>query len=238
MNDLSENAKFFDRLVDLVPAKYYHPSDQELVNTKYLKKNAKAAAKQVMKQQYKQNKRAKLNPDTAKTSLQIQQQQAEGLQQSDSDEDDDDEKPVMQQPAQAKQPEPVKMLNLPEGEARVACACMCQHTVANMPCLQVLYHPTSICKKSYSSVCRYVLSNLSNSTWVVARVPLQIAFANTELIAPCRNCASKGTLMKRPSKQAKARSVGTRTRTKARASRVHPKSLAQLQLPKLGDSVS
>ena len=130
MADLSENAKFFDRLVDLVPAKYYHPSDQELVNTKYLKKNAKAAAKQVMKQQYKQNKRAKLNPDTARTSLQIQQQQAEVLHQSDSDEDedDDDEKPVVQQPAQERNPEPVKMLNLLEGKAHAACTCMCQRS--------------------------------------------------------------------------------------------------------------
>lgn len=114
MHDLSENAKFFDRLVDLVPAKYYHPSDQEVVNTKYLKKNAKAAAKQVMKEQYKQNKRAKLNPDTAKTSLQIQQQQAENLQQSDSSEGDAAE-PAMPQPAQAQNPGPVRMLNLPAG---------------------------------------------------------------------------------------------------------------------------
>lgn len=115
MHDLSENAKFFDRLVDLVPAKYYHPSDQELVNTKYLKKNAKAAAKQVMKEQYKQNKRAKLNPDTAKTSLQIQQQQADDLQQSDSSDEDDAAEPALPQSAQQQKPEPVRTLNLPTG---------------------------------------------------------------------------------------------------------------------------
>lgn len=112
MHDLSENAKFFDRLVDLVPAKYYHPSDQELLNTKFLKKNAKAAAKQVMKEQYKQNKRAKLNPDTAKTSLQIQQQQVEGLRQSDPGEVDGAAEPAESQPAQE---HPVKKLNLPAG---------------------------------------------------------------------------------------------------------------------------
>ena len=121
-SELIQNAKFFDRLVDLVPAKYYHPSDQELVNTKYLKKNAKAAAKQAMKEQYKQNKRAKLDPDTAQTSLQIQQQKAERLQQSD-DSDADDVEPALlnqqntaeQHPAQEQKPEPVKTLQLPTG---------------------------------------------------------------------------------------------------------------------------
>ena len=127
MHNLSENAKFFDRLVDMVPAKYYHPSDQELVNTKYLKKNAKAVAKQVMKEQYKQNKRAKLNPDTAKTSLQIQQQQVEKLQQSDFSEEDDAAEPDLPQPAQAQKPEPVRTLNLPSGAV-----CLCASTRAGM----------------------------------------------------------------------------------------------------------
>ena len=124
MQDLADNAKFFDRLVDLVPAKYYHSSDQELVNTKYLKKNAKAAAKQAMKEQYKQNKRAKLNPDTAKTSLQIQKQQAERLRQSDSDQSDEDEEIVAQQASQEQPAEPVKTLNLPGGIACFAYACI------------------------------------------------------------------------------------------------------------------
>ena len=119
--DLQQNAKFFDRLVDLVPAKYYHHTGQEVINTKYLKKSAKAAAKQAMKEQYKQNKRAKLNPDTAKTSLQIQQEQAKRQQESDDSDDDDDapsERPqhqqTQQQPAEQK-PEPVKTLQLPAG---------------------------------------------------------------------------------------------------------------------------
>lgn len=122
-HDLIQHAKFFDRLVDLVPAKYYHPSDQELVNTKYLKKNAKAAAKQAMKEQYKQNKRAKLNPDTAKTSLQIQQQQAERLQQSDDSDEEEanlaqptQQNTAQQQPAQEQKSDPVKTLQLPAGK--------------------------------------------------------------------------------------------------------------------------
>ena len=75
-----------------------------------------------MKEQYKQNKRAKLNPDTAKTSLQIQQQQAERLQQSDdSDEEETNpaqptqQKTAQQHPAQEQKPEPVKTLQLPAG---------------------------------------------------------------------------------------------------------------------------
>lgn len=120
MANLAEHAQFFDRLVDLVPPKYYHASDQELVNTKYLKKNAKAAAKQAMKQQGKQNKRAKLNPDTAQTSLQIQQQHAQQLQ---HDQDSNDE-PALLAPEQnaasqstAQKPGPAKTFRLPSSES-------------------------------------------------------------------------------------------------------------------------
>lgn len=131
-HDLIQNARFFDRLVDLVPAKYYHPSDQELVNTKYLKKNAKAAAKQAMKEQYKQNKRAKLNPDTARTSLQIQQEQAQRMQHSDDSEEADEpaqasqKRAAQQQVAQEQKPEPVKTLQLPAGMLYTCLLCV-QH---------------------------------------------------------------------------------------------------------------
>lgn len=162
MADLSENAKFFDRLVDLVPAKYYHPSDQELVNTKYLKKNAKAAAKQVMKEQYKQNKRAKLNPDTAKTSLQIQQQQVENLQQSDSSDEEDPTESDVPQPAQAQKPEPVRTLNLPAGAVSFLCAHSCALACSLTHChnIQVVHHPTQLCRKNCSSGYRYGLPTL------------------------------------------------------------------------------
>ena len=113
---VTEHARFFDRLVDLVPPKYYHGSNVELVNTKYLKKNAKAAAKQAMKQQHKQNKRAKLDPDTATTSLQIQQQQASELQQRDEADDAEAAASAPQDPAvDSQQPGPAKTLRLPNG---------------------------------------------------------------------------------------------------------------------------
>ena len=113
---VTEHARFFDRLVDLVPPKYYHGSNVELVNTKYLKKNAKAAAKQAMKQQHKQNKRAKLDPDTATTSLQIQQQQASELQHRDEADDAEAAASAPQDPAvDSQQPGPAKTLRLPNG---------------------------------------------------------------------------------------------------------------------------
>lgn len=70
------HAKFFDGLVDMIPAQFYHPPEHEVVNTKYLKKNAKAAHKQAMKAQRKQNKRDKLDPNKAKTALGIQKERA------------------------------------------------------------------------------------------------------------------------------------------------------------------
>ena len=70
------HAKFFDGLVDMIPAQFYHPPEHEVVNTKYLKKNAKTAHKQAMKAQRKQNKRNKLDPNKAKTALGIQKEKA------------------------------------------------------------------------------------------------------------------------------------------------------------------
>lgn len=74
--DVISHSNFFDRLVELVPAKYYLPAESEPVNLKYLKKSAKDEAKAQFKQQYKQNKRAKLDPDQAKTTLQLQKEQS------------------------------------------------------------------------------------------------------------------------------------------------------------------
>lgn len=76
---MEAHAAFFDHLVELVPAKHYFADDAEApVNLKYLKKDAKAAAKAAFKQQYKANKRAKLDPDQARTTLELQQQRAGG----------------------------------------------------------------------------------------------------------------------------------------------------------------
>ncbi len=51
---LHANSQFFDRLVELVPPKYYHDLDRDRVSTKYMKKADKAAAKQAFRKQAKQ----------------------------------------------------------------------------------------------------------------------------------------------------------------------------------------
>lgn len=96
---VKENSQFFDRLADMIPAKYYSNADTEdHIDTTWLKKSDKAAAKLLMKQNYKQNKRAKLDPDAAQTTLDIQklkaQQQrdaAEGTAMEVDEEDEDEE---------------------------------------------------------------------------------------------------------------------------------------------------
>ena len=72
-SELIQNAKFFDRLVDLVPAKYYHPSDQELVNTKYLSKDAKLKEKKskAWKQRQGEQKQAQAKKQKRYAALQL-----------------------------------------------------------------------------------------------------------------------------------------------------------------------
>jgi acyl-ACP thioesterase len=67
------NSKFFDSLVDLVPAKHYYDSDTEKINLKYEKKQARKDHKQAFRVKYKANKRQQLDPDTAITTLKLQQ---------------------------------------------------------------------------------------------------------------------------------------------------------------------
>jgi len=74
---LSSHSTFFDQLVDLVPAKYYHDGAYEQVNPRFLKKAEREAAKLAAKEAYKRNKKEKLDPDQSKTSLEVQRQQNE-----------------------------------------------------------------------------------------------------------------------------------------------------------------
>ncbi|PRW58169.1 surfeit locus 6-like protein [Chlorella sorokiniana] len=95
---LRAHSRFFDHLVDLVPAKYYLDSGEDKVNLKYLKKSARDEAKAAFKQQYKAAKRAKLDPEQAKGTVQLQREAAErakerqqnGAAHSDSEEEDGD----------------------------------------------------------------------------------------------------------------------------------------------------
>lgn len=66
-------SQFFNRLVEMVPAKYYFDStDEDPVQLKYMKRGAKVDAKKQRKEAAKKRKREKLDPDKAQTALDIQ----------------------------------------------------------------------------------------------------------------------------------------------------------------------
>lgn len=76
--DVGSHVRFFDRLADYVDPKFYHADeDREHINTKYMKRDERAAVKRAFKEQHKQNKRAKLDPDAIKTTTELQRQRAE-----------------------------------------------------------------------------------------------------------------------------------------------------------------
>lgn len=72
-HQLKSYSQFFNRLVDMVPAKYYFDNtDEDPVQLKYMKKGAKVDAKRERKEAAKKRKREKLDPDKAQTALDIQ----------------------------------------------------------------------------------------------------------------------------------------------------------------------
>ncbi|KAF6254094.1 surfeit locus protein 6-domain-containing protein [Scenedesmus sp. NREL 46B-D3] len=73
----SGHCRFFDYLADLVDPKFYHADDREHINPKYMKHAERTATKRAFKEQYKQNKRAKLDPDAVKTTTQLHKKQAQ-----------------------------------------------------------------------------------------------------------------------------------------------------------------
>lgn len=66
-------SKFFDQLVDIVPAKHYVDDGREDAGSlKYLKKSAKLEAKQQRKEAAKKRKRGNLDPDKTQSTLEAQ----------------------------------------------------------------------------------------------------------------------------------------------------------------------
>jgi hypothetical protein len=61
--------------------RFYHESGIEQINPRFLKKAERAASREAAKQGYKQAKKAKLDPDQAKTSLDVQREQHEAKKQ-------------------------------------------------------------------------------------------------------------------------------------------------------------
>lgn len=70
---LKSYSHFFNRLVEMVPAKYYleNPHEDQM-QIKYMKKSVQADAKKERKEAAKKRKREKLDPDRAQTALDVQ----------------------------------------------------------------------------------------------------------------------------------------------------------------------
>lgn len=77
--DLRQCAAFLDRLVDMIPAKHYMDTAAEgRVDLRYLQKSERATMKEEFKKQYKESKRAKLDPSSEEaggTLAQLQKKQ-------------------------------------------------------------------------------------------------------------------------------------------------------------------
>lgn len=73
---IEDHAAFFARLVEMVPPKFYLHTDAGRVNLKYVKKSVRDEAKAAFKAQYKENKKAQLDPDQAKSTLDLQREVA------------------------------------------------------------------------------------------------------------------------------------------------------------------
>jgi hypothetical protein len=78
---IAAHSQFFDRLVELVPAKYYLEREADRIDMRSLKKGERRDAKATFKQQAKQAKRARLDPEQAASTLAQQAQQAQQQQQ-------------------------------------------------------------------------------------------------------------------------------------------------------------
>ncbi|KXZ43523.1 hypothetical protein GPECTOR_88g466 [Gonium pectorale] len=80
VTDVVEHARFFDHLVELVPAKYYYDDDFAKVNPRHLAKAAREAYRAELKQKKKELKRDKLDPNKMATTLAIQRQKSQAAQ--------------------------------------------------------------------------------------------------------------------------------------------------------------
>mmetsp|Transcript_12521 Transcript_12521/g.50310 ORF Transcript_12521/g.50310 Transcript_12521/m.50310 type:complete len:780 (+) Transcript_12521:248-2587(+) len=90
------HSDFFDRLVELIPARYYVPDEANPEWSKFQKtKSAKAAAKQAAKENSKKALRAKLQPGNAMTSLEKMRlkEGAEGAAEPGAEAEEDSDEP-------------------------------------------------------------------------------------------------------------------------------------------------
>jgi Surfeit locus protein 6/60S ribosome biogenesis protein Rrp14 len=80
--DLKSHVDFFDRLVELIPAKHYLADPDERVDLRHMKKKDRQAAKEQFKKQHKETKKASLDPSTAKGTLELLKLKSEAEEQA------------------------------------------------------------------------------------------------------------------------------------------------------------
>ncbi|RCH85714.1 hypothetical protein CU098_003560 [Rhizopus stolonifer] len=85
---LQHDVQIFDDLLKLIPAKFYVMDKTEEANGKFQHNKRKKAPKQAIKDATKKAKKAKLDPENAKTITQVQEEKAKQLAESKADEDD------------------------------------------------------------------------------------------------------------------------------------------------------
>ncbi|XP_044475856.1 surfeit locus protein 6 homolog isoform X2 [Mangifera indica] len=93
---IQQHTLFFDKLIELIPAKFYVPSDDKKQWFQGLSKDEKALAKKESRENIKKARRERFDPNSKKTTLDLLKQ---NLEKEKSNEDSDDEetevKPVM-----------------------------------------------------------------------------------------------------------------------------------------------
>jgi hypothetical protein len=80
--DFKSHVDFFDRLVELIPAKHYLADPDERVDLRHMKKKDRLAAKEQFKKQHKETKKASLDPSTAKGTLELLKLKSEAEEQA------------------------------------------------------------------------------------------------------------------------------------------------------------
>ncbi|KAK9100900.1 hypothetical protein Scep_024330 [Stephania cephalantha] len=89
---IEEHSQFFDKLIELVPARFYLPvDDKEKPYFQGLSKVAKASAKKESRENIKKARRARLDPDKSSSTLDLLKQSLETEKSIDFDDEGDDD---------------------------------------------------------------------------------------------------------------------------------------------------
>ncbi|KAI8335272.1 surfeit locus protein 6-domain-containing protein [Choanephora cucurbitarum] len=89
---LQHDAQIFDDLLRLIPAKFYvMDKGDDAINSKFQHNKRKKAPKQAIKDATKKAKKAKLDPENAKSITQVQEEKAKQLKEESSDDDESDD---------------------------------------------------------------------------------------------------------------------------------------------------